>query len=375
MSPTEYFDAFCQSYRAYKKGAWCYEDGCVYRGLDLLAEATGDRRWRGHLHRLADAQIAPDGALAGYRVEEFNIDNILAGRVLMPMARETGDPRYMAAARGLVGQLDRHPRIGTGNYWHKLRYHHQVWLDGLYMALPFQVEYALATNEQARIADALSQFRTALDLTETASGLHVHGYDESRQQAWADPTSGRSPAVWARAMGWLAMALVDVLAILPPGDEVTALRQRSLRMLLKLADLQGRSGLWPQVLEAPGLVGNYDESSASAMLAYAFLRAARTGQAQGADALRLRAAGLAALRGLETGRLVAHDGVTRLEGICRVAGLGGFGGVYRDGTPAYYLTEEVVADDAKGVGPLMMAHAEGVLLAKSVAETAETRQA
>jgi len=41
-----------------------------------------------------------------------------------------------------------------------------------------------------------------------------------------------------------------------------------------------------------------------------------------------------------------------------VAGLGGFSGTYRDGTAGYYLSEPVVEDDAKGVGPLMMAQAE-----------------
>jgi len=359
MSVTDYFDAYCRAYRAYKGGAWCYEDGCIYRGLDLLSEATGDPHWRAHLHRLADAQIGPDGALAGYRAEEFNIDNILSGRVLLPLARETGDPRYMAAARLLIGQLDRHPRTQAGNYWHKLRYPHQVWLDGLYMALPFQIEYGLATGEAGRIADALAQFQTALDLTATVAGLNVHGYDESRAQGWADPVTGKSPAVWARAMGWLAMALVDALALLPADARTATLRGRALGILLALADRQGASGLWPQVLDAPDLKGNYEESSASAMIAYAFLAAARTGLAEGVGAARLRAAGQAALLALKTQRLGAEG----LSGICRVAGLGGFDGIYRDGTPAYYLTEDVVADDAKGVGPLMMAFAEAEYLA------------
>ncbi|OHV76933.1 glycoside hydrolase family 105 protein [Rhizobium sp. LCM 4573] len=362
MNPIDYFDQFCRNYQPYKGGAWCYEDGCIYRGLDLLYEATGDARWRAHLLRLSSAQIGPDGKLAGYDPEEFNIDNVLSGRILFPLAKETGDPRYMTAARHLVGQLDRHPRILSGNYWHKKRYPHQVWLDGLFMALPFQIEYARATGEVSRIADALSQFSTALALTGTAGGLHVHGYDESRRQRWSDPATGKSPAVWGRAMGWLAMALVDALALLPEDSATRPLRARTRAILLALAERQASSGLWPQVMDAPDLVGNYEESSASAMFVYASLRAVRTGLVEGNEADALRLAGERGLNALIGTRLVGQGGGVRFTGICQVAGLGTVSGPYRDGTPAYYLTEPVVADDSKGVGPLMMAFAEAFML-------------
>ena len=351
MTLTAYFDRYCTQYAPYKGGDWCYEDGCIYRGLHLLAVATGDPRWRGHLHRLVDVQIAADGSLRGYSPEAFNIDNILPGRVLISLAQGGGDPRYLRAAQHLLGQLDRHPRIPAGNYWHKLRYPHQLWLDGLYMALPFQIEYALHSGETAPIADALAQFDSALRLTEVPGGLHCHGYDDSRAQRWSDPATGRSAAVWARAMGWLAMALVDALALLPEDATTRPLRARLSGLLTAVAARQSASGLWYQVLDAQDLPGNYLESSASAMFAYAFLRASRFGLAPD-----LRDAGLHALAALAA--LTAQTGAQGLGGICEVAGLGTVGGPYRDGSPGYYLTERVVTDDAKGVGPLMMAWAE-----------------
>jgi unsaturated rhamnogalacturonyl hydrolase len=357
MTLIAYLDQFSTRYAPYKGGAWCYEDGCIYRGLDLLDQATGDPRWRAHLMRLIGPQVAPDGALAGYERQDFNIDNILAGRVLFALARDTGDPRFMAAAGRLIDQLRAHPRIAAGNYWHKRRYPHQIWLDGLYMGLPFQIEYAQATGETGLIADALAQLSTALVLTATTGGLFVHGYDDSRDEAWADPVTGRSPAVWARAMGWLAMALVDALAILPQDAATLALRGRTRAVLLALAERQGGSGLWRQVLDQPSLAGNFEESSASAMFAYAFLRAARTELLAGAEAERLRAAGLQALSALRD-KIQGEPGQQQMVEICHVAGLGGFSGRYRDGSPGYYLTEKLVSDDPKGVGPLMMAVAE-----------------
>ncbi|MFN7052189.1 MAG: glycoside hydrolase family 88 protein, partial [Gemmobacter sp.] len=133
-------------------------------------------------------------------------------------------------------------------------------------------------------------------------------------------------------------------------------------ILLAITARQGASGLWPQVLDAPDLAGNYDESSASAMFAYALLRAARAGLAGDGEADLLRNAGLRALTALESTRLVAENGTIRMAGICHVAGLGALSGPYRDGSPAYYLTEQVVSDDSKGVGPLMMAYAEACLV-------------
>ncbi|CAD7052538.1 di-trans,poly-cis-decaprenylcistransferase [Pseudorhizobium halotolerans] len=358
MMYKDYFDHFCQRYDPYKDGAWCYEDGCIYRGLMLLYQSSGEPRWLDHLMRMVPRQVQDDGALVGYDPREFNIDNILPGRVLLFLDRETKDARYMAAARRLIGQLDDHPRLLAGNYWHKARYPHQVWLDGLYMALPFQVEYALAANEQPRITDALQQLATALVLTAAPGGLHVHGYDESRQQAWADKETGKSPAVWARAMGWMVMTLVDVLAVLPNDAATKVLRKRTRSVLLAILQHQQESGLWLQVLDTPDLVGNYEETSASAMFAYASLAACRLQLLAPEETRRLENSARRALDALLGTRLLEEDGLIRLTGICQVAGLGALSGPYRDGTPAYYLSEPVVADDAKGVGPLMMAVAE-----------------
>ncbi|MFK3780392.1 glycoside hydrolase family 105 protein [Agrobacterium sp. NPDC089420] len=364
MQATDYFHQFLNRYQPYKGGSWCYEDGCIYRGLQLLFQATGNGNWNDHLRRLADAQISADGTLTGYDPQEYNIDHILAGRILLPLAAETGDRRYRVAADHLAGQLATHPRIPAGNYWHKKRYPHQVWLDGLYMGLPFQIEYALAKGRTDLIDDALRQFSSALALTADAGGLYVHGYDDSRGQRWADPESGKSPAIWARAVGWLAMALVDALVILPEDGATAGLRDSARLLLRGIVARQTENGLWMQVFDKPGLVGNYEETSASAMFAYALLRAARLELVEGREAHVALSAGHRALRALLETRLRADEqGVVRLTGIVHVAGLGGFEGNYRDGSPDYYLTEPVVSDDAKGVGPLMMAHAESLLLA------------
>lgn len=163
-------------------------------------------------------------------------------------------------------------------------------------------------------------------------------------------------------MGWLAMALVDALVLLPEDAATRPLRARTRTILSALARRQAPSGLWPQVLDADALEGNYEESSASAMFSYALFRAARLGLGEGEEAAHWRAAGQRALDALTSTRLAEVDGTLRMTGICHVAGLGALSGPYRDGTPGYYLTEPIVSDDAKGVGPLMMAYAEAIRL-------------
>ncbi|MBF9035841.1 di-trans,poly-cis-decaprenylcistransferase [Rhodobacterales bacterium HKCCE2091] len=345
-----YFDGYARGYRPYKDGAFCYEDGCVYRGLELLHRATGEDRWFDHILRLASAQVGPGPTLSGYDPNEYNIDNILSGRALLYLHEQTGEDRWLEAAGLLAAQLETHPRTRTGVYWHKLRYPWQVWLDGLYMGPPFQIGYGQRTGDDALVADALAQIDAALTMTYVPeTGLYAHAVDEVKRQPWADPETGQSRAHWARALGWLAMALVDVAALVGPA-RFAPLRARTERLLSDIAALRRPDGLWFQVIDQPDLQGNYEESSASAMFVYALLGARDAG---------LKAPVPAGLFDTLEARVLRPrpDGTPEMAEICHVAGLGMYGNRFRDGTADYYISEARVADDAKGVGPLMMAAA------------------
>ena len=231
----------------------------------------------------------------------------------------------------------------------------QVWLDGLYMGLPFQVEYGMTFGEPELIEDALAQMGRALQLMKGENGLYHHGYDEPRKEKWADPVTGNSRSYWGRSLGWLSMALVDTIDLCGQEQAVRfGLPQAARDLFAALLGFQCADGLWLQVIDQPDLSGNYQETSASSMFAYAFMKAARLGLWDKGEL-----AGRGALQHLLENYLVEDEtGRIQLRNICSVAGLGGGFGRYRDGTPEYYLSEPVVRDDAKGVGPLMMAVAE-----------------
>ena len=111
------------------------------------------------------------------------------------------------------------------------------------------------------------------------SGLLYHGYDESREQKWADPVTGRSPHFWGRAMGWYGMGLVDALEYFPVNhpkrDSVLAIFNRFAKAVQSVQD--PKSGVWYDILNMPTGKGNYLESSASGMFVYALAKGVRLG--------------------------------------------------------------------------------------------------
>jgi unsaturated rhamnogalacturonyl hydrolase len=187
------------------------------------------------------------------------------------------------------------------------------------------------------------------------TGLLYHGWDESRSQKWADPETGCSPNFWGRAMGWYAMAIPDVLDHLPEDHPE---RERIIEifgnMIGALSAVQDRStGLWYQVLDQGGRQGNYLEASASCMFVYAMAKGGRKGYLDG-EYLDVAKRGYRGI--LEHFVGVDGQGSVNLEQVCSVAGLGGE--PYRDGSFEYYVSEKIVTNDYKGVGPFILASVE-----------------
>ena len=281
-----------------------------------------------------------------------------SARVFFDLFDQTGDMRFKNGMDYVYANLLEQPRTKSGNFWHKLRYPNQVWLDGLYMAQPFYVEYEARYRGSENLADTIQQFqnvRKYLYLEDRK--LYVHGYDESREMYWADKITGRSQAIWLRSVGWYVMALVDCFQSIPDryADE-----KRILAMLL-LETLEGmlphiheEKMMFYQVVDQPALEGNYLEASGSCMLAYAMLKGARMGMIPSEWAY----VGKRIVEGVVAECLVMKNHQLTLTHICASAGLGTLDGRIRTGEPAYYVSERRVDDNAHGLAALMMAYSE-----------------
>jgi len=339
---------------------WTYDQGILLKGIEGIWKRTANPIYFQYMQKSMDNFVQPDGSIRTYKLEDYNIDNILCGRNLLFLANTLVDVKYYKAASTLRSQLKTQPRTKEGGFWHKKRYPNQMWLDGLYMGAPFYAEWA-ASYEPEAFNDIANQFvwmeKHARD---AATGLLYHGWDESKEEKWANKTTGCSPNFWGRAMGWYGLALVDVLEYFPENHprkkELIAILKRYADAVQKVQDK--KNGLWWDVLNRPADKGNYQEASASCMFVYTIAKAVRLGWLPNSY-LPIAKKGYAGIVNefIETD---AHQ-QTNLKGTVAVSGLGGT--PYRDGSYEYYVAEKVVTNDPKGVGAFLIASNEMELLA------------
>ncbi len=335
---------------------WTYTIGLVMNSLCRLSEAKDNPTYFEYAKGYGETMILADGQIRGYDIAKFNIDNIAPGPYLFSVYNKTGEDRYKTAINTLKRQLSWQPQTTDGGYWHKLRYPWQMWLDGLFMGEPFQAQYAVEFNQPELFDHIAEQFILAEKHTrDSKTGLLYHGWDQSRIQRWSNPETGCSEHFWGRAVGWYCMGLVDVLEFFPKDhpkrDELIAILDRTLQAVLAVQDPASKT--WWQVLNYPGRKGNYLEATASCMFTYAMIKGANEGY------LDEKYRGLAkeSFEGiLKTFIKEDKDGEIHLTNCCSVAGLGG--NPYRDGSYEYYINEPIRDNDAKGIGPFMLASME-----------------
>lgn len=349
--------------RAGKPANWNYIDGCMLNSLLCMSRITGEAQYADFVKQFVDSFISEDGAIRTYQPEKYNLDDINEGRVLFPLWEQSGDDKYRKAADRLYGQLHSQPRTPSGNFWHKLIYPNQVWLDGIYMAQPFLVQYQ-KTFGNGDCSDTVSQIQNVRKyMLDPVSGLYYHGYDESRTAFWANKETGCSKSFWLRSIGWFATALADLLEIMKdtdPEKEIKPVFTGLMRTMLRYADPE--TGMYYQVVDQPEREGNYLETSGSCMIAYAMLKGVRLGVLPEEYA----AFGKKTFDGIVRTQLSDENDTLTLGGICLVAGLGPENNRRRDGTFEYYISEPVVQNDAKGVAPFVMCYTEVMRLSQSV---------
>jgi unsaturated rhamnogalacturonyl hydrolase len=335
---------------------WHYEHGLQVMAIQKAGEATGEERYLSFVANWIDHFVQTDGTIRTYRSDEYNIDQINAGKLLYGAYERTGDQRYRIAIEHLREQMRTHPRNHANGFWHKKIYPYQMWLDGIYMAGPFLSEYALRFDEPETFDDVVYQITLIEKHTrDPKTGLLYHAWDESKSQRWCDPWTGLSKFFWGRGIGWYMMAIVDVLDHLPRDharrSELIAILGKTAAAIVKVQD--EATGLWYQILDLPERAGNYLEASASAMFVYAFAKGIHEGYlAQ--DLLFSARRGYHGL--LQNLIKIDSQGLLTLEKVCGGAGLGGE--PYRDGSFEYYVTEKIIPNDPKGVGPFILAALE-----------------
>ena len=378
-----------------KRPKWSYVMGIELEGMLDTYLRYGGEDIRKYCQEYTDTMINEKGDIRGYNILDYNLDNIRTGHFVTRMYQKWPEQKNLLAMKTMMKQLQEQPRtIADKVFWHKAIYSYQVWLDGIFMGLPFRTLTAPIT-EKAKVGkgkkaknpiidiydDAVNQLKITYQRTfDPKTGLNRHAYDETRKTFWADKETGLSQHCWGRAQGWYTMALIEVLDALPEDyarrSEVIDLLIKDFDAIIKWQDKE--SGVWYQVMDSPGKEGNYLESTCSSMFAYALLKAYRKGYV----GEKYRDAGIKAYKGIIANFIKVHpDKTISLTQCCEVAGLGPAAtpevvaamkkinpkgtvkeNQRRDGSYKYYLSEPIRDNDAKGVGPFIWASLEMEML-------------
>lgn len=343
-----------------KSPKWTYPSAIVLDGAEQLYAKTAKKEYYDYISSFGEKLVAEDGTILTYELEKYNIDLLNSGNVLLYLYEKEKKEKYLKALKTLRLQIAGQPRTQEGSFWHKKIYPYQVWLDGLYMGMPFYAHYTkdftTGTDAAKAYDDIVFQFDSVQkNLRDKKTGLLYHGWDESRQQAWADKETGLSPNFWGRGMGWYGMAMVDVLDYLPqnhPGrTRLISYIKLFADAIIKVQDKE--NGLWYQVLDKAGEKGNYTEASASAMFVYMMIKSVNKGYLPQSYKAYAKKGYDGIIKNLIT---IDENGVVNLNKCCAVAGLGGK--PYREGSYEYYVNEKIRSNDAKGTGPFILASLE-----------------
>lgn len=336
---------------------WNYIDGCMMTSLLSLYQETKHEKYINFVKEYIDYYVNEDGSILGYDPTKYSTDDICESRILFDLYQMTQKEKYQKAIELTFQQVLNHPRTIDGNFWHKKIYPNQVWLDGLFMALPFYTQYETYQNNKKNYQDILLQFKNVRKhMFNEDKQLYYHGYDASKKVFWADKNTGLSKNFWLRALGWYVVAIVDVASFMDDSTivnhELKPLLKEAIDGLLQYQD--SKTKLFYDVIDLVDEPKNYLESSGSSLVSYAILKGARLGLLP-QSYLKI---GQEIFTGICDHFLSEKDGDLNMKGIVLVSGLGPENNLRRDGTFAYYMSEPIVENDAKGVGPLIMAYTE-----------------
>ena len=347
---------------------WNYDNGFILLSLYEKYQRCHNPTYLKFIKDWVDSRVSSSGVISGYSKTNYILDHIQPGNLCLAMYKQFGTAKYKTAANTLISQLavNAQPITTDGGFWHKNTYKYQMWLDGIYMAEPFAVQYAQMFNAPSWYNVAGFQITLiATHTQDTATGLYYHGWADLYGMAhaspvvtppvWASP-EGHSPEFWGRAMGWYAMAIVDCLDTMPADDPCCP------KMITILNDLAAGlayyqdpcTGMWWQIVNKgyprATYPTNYTESSCTAMFSYALGKAVEKGYIPSDPYLAVSRAGFEGL----VDNKVSFDNLNWLVFIDTVK-VGSLSGA---GNYTYYLDSlqcPRVTNDVKGVGALMRA--------------------
>ena len=366
-TPLEYGKLACESFiHRYEPhllppvGSLFYHQGVCLSGMQRIYELTGDKRYFNYIKDYVDSVIGPNGELYGFKHEMNTPETAdLARRALQMLDHkqpiilfynlydETGDEKYMNAIKTVGESMHYWPVNQYGGYWHMMTQHNQMWMDGAYMAGPLSVMYAQRFGDATLRERAINQVFLMEDfMKDEKTGLYYHGWDDSKQEAWADPETGLSSQFWGRAVGWYTVAILDILDYIPKDHPaVPRLKKIELDLLRALVKYQDpKTGMWYEVLDQIDKEDNWVESSCTNLFLYSYAKAVRTGVAskeEFGDVIEK------AYEGSINSTYMDEEGYLVIDKVC-------IGTCIDEGTYEHYINRLQIKNDLHGGGAFIL---------------------
>ncbi|MBK9990579.1 MAG: glycoside hydrolase family 88 protein [Verrucomicrobia bacterium] len=350
---------------------WQYTMGVTHAAMLYATAVTGDQRYAGFTLRhmqfihdrlpyfkkqAAQVKIDPGAEHRGIEVRSENRTNSFRGAILTESLDDCGaigaalikarlakiGPDQLALINHIAEFVaNKQFRLADGSWARKRPQPVSLWADDYYMSIPLMAQMTRLTGDQKYIDDAARHFvRAASRLFNTRTQLYTHGWNENQPY--------NPQFYWGRANGWVAMAAVELLDVLPASHPE---RPRILELfqlhIQALASLQAPSGMWRNLLDK---TDSYEESSCTAMFVYAIAHAINEGWISPACYGSVAQAGW---NGLST-HINAQGHV-----------LDTCVGTTFASDNVYYYHRPTSTDATHGVGPAIMAGAEMIRLLKN----------
>ena len=351
------------------KGMLFYHQGVFLSGMENIYFLTKDKKYFEYIKAYIDCTIGENGEVYGicHEITEWGSDKPWLERlnlvsltmldckqpsVLMyNLYDETGDKKYLNAAKTIGASMYFWPVNCYGGYWHMMTQPNQMWLDGAYMAGPLSVMYSNRFDDNTLAERAINQILLMhKNMKDENTGLYYHGWDESKAMPWADKETGLSSHFWGRALGWYAVAILDILDYIPEGHpkraELCKIEKDLLDSLIKYQDK--KTGMWYQVVDRIDAKDNWVESSGTCLFIYSYAKALRKGIVQGKEYEYVLKK---AYNGIIERLYFDENDKLIIDNIC-------VGTCIDDGTYEHYINRDTVNNDLHGSGAFVLMCAE-----------------
>jgi len=260
------------------KGGFHYHQGVCLSGVYQVYKECGDERYFQYMKDWIDSVITEVGEIIRY--DAGKLDDLQAGILLYPLYERTGEERYKKVLDTIMAAISRFPKNSEGGFWHnRYRCVNQMWLDGLYMAGPISAEYAKRFQAPEYLELAVHQALLMQEKTrDQKTGLWYHAWDEDRKATWADLETGLAPEFWGRSIGWVPVAVLDIMDQMEVSHPDYVRLAELVRGLLEaVCRYQSKDGRWYQVVDKGSKEGNWLENSCSCLYTAAICRAVDKG--------------------------------------------------------------------------------------------------